>query len=79
LLLELREIGGTERVLCMVAHADEVLQAGDADAGQRLRLQVEVDIAGERVRAFLPQDGQVIYVMNDGGKTIDTIRYPNGR
>jgi hypothetical protein len=28
---------------------------------------------------FLPQDGQVIYVMNDGGKTIDTIRYPNGR
>lgn len=23
---------------------------------------------------FLPQDGQVIYVMNDDGKTIDTIR-----
>lgn len=40
-------------------------------------IRIELSPKGPTIR--LPEDGEVVYVMNDGGDTIDTHRWPKTR
>lgn len=41
------------------------------------KIQIEMVKASKVVRTInLPDDGNTVYVMNDGGDTIDTYRWP---
>ena len=68
-------------VKTMFADGSDIVTRGDATPGIRIELVSEARVAGggtERKSRFvsLPEDGDVAYVMDHKGQTIDTYRWP---